>query len=164
VGISQGLTLMRSPVVKRQLLPRSGLCPVCFRWSAGRASFASGNVFCLHVRLWVPQCGGTTHVSRLCRHTDGDCRAISGEGSAASQPLRPLLPASTTAWRHGMGVSPCGAGSGAGQHPATACDQRRRDKSRRGRPLTGPGAEVRLRGQCRKQDRALGEAGPLMGQ
>src|SRR5262249_52444984 len=58
-------TLMRSPVVKRQTLPKSGLCeffPLCFRRSAS----VSGTVCRLHCHWLVPQRDCTTHFWRLC--------------------------------------------------------------------------------------------------
>ena len=74
ISRQMGITLMGSPVVKRQTLPRSGFLPFFFRCGSGRASFASGNVFCLHCRRLVPPGGCTTHLSRVSRHDDGECR------------------------------------------------------------------------------------------
>jgi len=44
------------------------------RRGAGRVSFASDNVFCLHFRRLVRQCGCTKHLLRVDRHHHGNCR------------------------------------------------------------------------------------------
>ena len=64
---------MRSPVVKRQTLPKSGFSHF-FRCASGQAQSASGNVFRLHFRLLVHQRDCTKHLLRVYRHRDGGYR------------------------------------------------------------------------------------------
>jgi len=53
------LTLMRTPVVKRQTLPQSGLCPL-FPLGVSWAPSVPGHVFRLYCRRLVPQRRGPT--------------------------------------------------------------------------------------------------------
>jgi hypothetical protein len=85
----------------------------------------------------------TTHVSRLCRHRDGECRDTRWSFSAASNPLGALVPAYAKAWLN-VSIRPCVPGSGEGPHPSPAGDVRRRHKSRSGRPINGEGRRAKV--------------------
>jgi hypothetical protein len=65
--------LMRTPVVKRQTLPKSGFSNF-FRCASGQAPSASGNVFRLHCRWLVHPRDCTKHFLRVSRPRDGDSR------------------------------------------------------------------------------------------
>ena len=80
--VAECLTLMRPPVVKRQTTPRSG-CFLFFRCVGSGAVTLWQRVLTSFPSVDETQRVCTKHLSRLCRHGDGDYRG------SCSGPLRP---------------------------------------------------------------------------
>jgi hypothetical protein len=118
--------------LSRDTLPLGADFAHCFRWGSGRASFASGNVCCLHCRWRVHQRGGTKHFLRCSRRGDHECRDRSGW---SLRPRNLSVPSSRPRQRGGCtgAVRPGVSGAGEGQPAAPRHDSR---------PEPGAGAAV----------------------
>jgi hypothetical protein len=131
-------TLMRTPVVKRQTLPKSGFCQFFPLWLS-QAQSVPGNVFRLHFRRLVHQRRCTKHLLRFSRHGNDEC---SDRSEWSLRPRNISVPSYRPMQREGSTATVCQLvpGSGEGQHTSTRHGYRHLYQSRSGCPIKAKGS------------------------